>query len=71
MRYFAFHVKLVPLRKKQQFLPSIFHMEKAWNESLCDAIRDLELMVSTSTYWKSFILTEPCSEPIFIVDAQM
>lgn len=64
-------MKLVPLRKKQQFLPGIFHMEKAWNESLCDAIKGLELMVSTSTNWKSFILTEPRSEPIFIVDAQM
>lgn len=64
-------MKLVPLRKKQQFLSDIFHMEKAWNEIHCDAIRGLELMVATFTNWKSFILTEPCSESIFIVDAQM
>lgn len=64
-------MKLVPLRKKQQFLPGIFHMEKAWNESLSDAIRVPEFTVAASTNWKLFILTEPCSEPIFIVDAQM
>lgn len=46
-------------------------MEKAWNESRRDAIRGLELMVSTSTNWKSFILTKPWSEPIVIVDAHM
>lgn len=66
-RYFAFHVKLVPPRKKRQFLPDIFHMEKAWNESLCEAIGGLDLMVSASTEWKSFISAEPCSEGIFIV----
>lgn len=62
---------LVPLRNKQPFLPGIFHMEEAWNESLCDAIRRRELMLSTSTNWKSFILTEACSEAISIADEQM
>lgn len=44
-------------------------MEKAWNESLCDAISGLELMVSASTNWKLFILIKPRSKLIFIVDA--
>lgn len=49
------------------FSPLHFHMEKAWKESLC-TISGLELMISTSTYWKSFILTKP---PTFIADAEM